>query len=144
MARLNTVRRALADAIRGVDGLDVYHYTPGSVVVPCAYLAEVEIEPNTTFRGEDDLTFTLRVLTSAADDESGQDLLDEYMSRTGERSIRAALETARGANGEYALDGAADDLNVTRGGAYRQYTEGGSVYFGGELTIRVIGGGADG
>jgi len=141
MARLNEVRRALADAIRGIDGLDVFHYTPGSVVVPCAYLADVEIEPNTTFRGEDDHTFTLRVLTSAADDESGQDLLDEFLSRDGSRSIRAALETARGANGEYALGGAADDLNVTRVGAYRTYTEGGGTYFGGEITVRVIGGG---
>jgi hypothetical protein len=141
VARLNVVRRALADAIRGIDGLDVFHYTPGSVVVPCAYLADVEIEPNFTMGGADDHTFTIRVLTSAADDESGQDLLDELLSRDGSVSIRAALETARGASGQYALDGAADDLNVTRIGAYRQYVEGGGTYFGGEITVRVIGSG---
>lgn len=141
MAELNVVRRALAEALRGIDGLDVYHYTPGSVVVPCVYVADVEIEPNFTMGGDDDMTFTLRVLTSAADDEAGQDLLDVFLSRTGDRSIRVALETARGAPGEYALDGAADDLNVTRVGAYRIYTEGGSSYMGGEITVRVIGGG---
>lgn len=141
MSRLNDLRKALADAIRDITGLDVFHYTPGSVIVPCAYVADVEIDPNLSFGGEDDATFTIRVLTSLGDDEAGQDLLDEFLSRDGDRSIRAALETARGAPGEYALGGEADDLHVTRVGAYRTYTEAGASYFGGELTVRVIGSG---
>ncbi len=138
------VKRAIKAAIdvAGIDRLDTYAHTPGSVVVPCVYPTNVTIDPNgagADFRGSDTAEVVLRVLTSAADDLDGQLALDEYLSRTGPNSIRAALETARGGPGEYALDGAADDMHVVRIDGYRIYTEGTDEFFGAEITVRVIG-----
>lgn len=141
MHSLTVIRKALAEALRTVGDLDVYHYSPNSVSVPCAYIAELEIDPHASFGQDDDLTFTIRVLTSTADDEGGQDLLDEYLSREGPRSVRAALEAARGAAGECALGGVVDDVTVQRVSAYRHYSEGAGTYFGAEITVRVIGNG---
>ncbi len=139
---IRAVKRALADAIRGIDRLDVYAFTPGSIVVPCAYVGEVEVDPLQAFgAGCDFADVKIRVLTSAADDEAGQADLDELLSRTGDRSIRARLEAARGAPGESALGGLADDLAVVRINGYRMYTEGTDEFYGADITVRVLGDG---
>ncbi len=141
---IGRVKRAIRAAIDAaeIDHLDTYAHTPGSVVVPCVYPTNVTIDPNgagASFGGSDTAEVVLRVLTSAADDLDGQTLLDEYLARTGPKSIRAALETARGGPGEYALGGAADDLHVVRIDGYRLYTEGTDEFYGAEITVRVIG-----
>ncbi|MEU1602685.1 hypothetical protein [Micromonospora matsumotoense] len=136
---ISEVRQELANAAAAVPGLIGYGYSPDSITVPCFVPTEVELEVNQSFGGYDKATITCHVLVSATDDKFGQKQLDELLSRTGPRSVRAALNAARGAPGEYALNGAADDFTVTRIQGYRRYVFGDTSYFGAEIVIEVLG-----
>jgi hypothetical protein len=114
----------LAVAALEIPNLDTYAFAPAKPSIPCFYVGEVSIEPNNTFGdGCDVAEVTCRVLVSTADDADGQLLLDQYLSRTGTYSIRAALLAARGDPGELALNGKADDLMIVRIDGYRMLTD---------------------
>jgi hypothetical protein len=112
------------------------------VVAPVFFVGEVDIIFDKTMgRGTDELQFTCRVLAGRADDRSAQRILDALLSGAGEASLKQAIEAARGAPGELALGGLADDLRVERVQGYRWYEHQGSSYVGAELAIKVIGDG---
>lgn len=149
---ISVVKTALAAAVRvadinipGVGRLECYNHSPATPNVPAFTCGAVAIDPLGTFGqggpGMETLDFTCSVLTSTAEDDAGQQLLDKLISKTGDYSIRAALLAARGAPGELALDGAADDCWVTRIDGYRMLSYGGedANYYGADITVRVIG-----
>ncbi len=139
--QVGEIRVAIADAVRaGVPSLNCFGYLPESVPEPCFYTGEVEQDFDRTFRrGMDELDITCRVLVSRADDRAGQQALDRYVSGSGTDSVKAAIEAARGAPGEAALDGLCDDLHVRRVQGYRYYLVGEVQFFGAELIVHVIG-----
>lgn len=139
---IKAIRKALADVVRdAVPSLNCFGYLPESIPEPCFYVGEVEIDFDRTFRrGLDEALITCRVLTGRSDDRAGQEALDRYLSGSGEHSIKAAIEAARGAPGEAALGGLCDDLHVRRVQAYRLFLVGEVYYYGAEIIVRVIGG----
>ncbi|MET9411274.1 hypothetical protein ABZX90_36855 [Streptomyces sp. NPDC002935] len=147
--QISLIRDAVADAARavvlpsGIAKLTSTGYVPDSVVAPHFFVAEVEVTYDKTFgRGTDELEFTTRVLVGRADDRSAQRILDGLLSGSGPSSLKAAIEAARGAPGELALGGLADDLHVMRVQGYRWYEHEGTTYVGAELMIKVIGDGS--
>ncbi|WP_433537596.1 hypothetical protein ACQPZK_07575 [Micromonospora sp. CA-249363] len=137
---VSQVRKELANAVDTIPGVVCYGYYPDSVNVPCFFPADVELDTNQSYGGYDKATITCLVLVSSADDKSGQKLLDELLSRTGPKSVRAALNAARGEPGEYALNGAADDFSIKRIQGYRKYKFGDEqAYFGAEIVVEVLG-----
>jgi hypothetical protein len=147
--QISAIRDALADAAQAVvlpDGiakLTCTGYVPDAVVAPHFFVAEYEQEFDRAMaRGLDELTFTCRVLVSHSDDRSAQRILDGMLSGSGPASLKAAIEVARGAPGQYALGGLAHDLHVMRIQGYRWYEHAGATYVGAELAIKVIGEGS--
>lgn len=147
--QISVVRDRIADAARavvlpaGIGKLTCTGYVPDSVVAPCFFVAEVDINFDKTMgRGTDELMFTCRVLAGRADDRSAQRILDALLSGAGAASLKRAIEAARGAPGELALNGAADDLHIERVQGYRWYEHQGSSFVGAELSIKVIGSGS--
>ncbi|MET9876573.1 hypothetical protein ABZZ36_18390 [Actinacidiphila glaucinigra] len=143
------VREGIADAARavvlpnGIPKLTSTPYLPGSVTVPHFFVGDYTVDFDKTMRrGMDEIEFTCGMVVSRSDDLSGQKLLDRLLSGSGEGSLKQAIEAARGAPGEAALGGAADDLRVTRVQSYRFYEIAGAQYLGAQLTIRVIGDGS--
>lgn len=141
---LSAVRQGIADAIRlGVSStppLTVYSFLPDSVDVPCAFVRPDVINFDQTMnRGTDEITCEVILYVSRADDESAQNLLDGYLAGSGSASLKAALVAARGAPGQYALDGACDDLQLVSARGYRWYRHNDVTYLGAELTVRCIG-----
>ncbi|MFO7164879.1 MAG: hypothetical protein DIU75_016240 [Mycolicibacterium hassiacum] len=139
--QISAIRDALADVVRSkIPELNCFGYLPDSIPEPCFYVGEVEIDYDRAFRrGMDELTITCRVLTSRADDRAGQEALDRYLAGSGRYSIKAAIESARGAPGQPALGGLCHDLHVQRVQAYRMYQVGEVQYYGAEIMLRVIG-----
>lgn len=142
------IREAIATAARdvvlpvGVPKLTCTGYVPDSVTEPHFFTGEVAVEFDKAMgRGLDSLEITCRVLVGRADDRASQKVLDALLSGSGPASLKAAIEAARGAPGEYALGGLAHDLHVMRVQGYRWYDHAGSTYVGAELMIKVIGGG---
>jgi hypothetical protein len=144
--QISAVREAIADAARavvlpaGLKALTCTGYVPDAVTAPHFFVAEYEqVFDRVMNRGLDELTFTTRVLVSRADDRAAQQTLDAMLSGSGPASLKAAIEAARGAPGEYALGGLAHDLHVMRVQGYRWYEHAGSTYVGAEVMIKVIG-----
>lgn len=147
--QISAIRDALADAARavvlpdGVGKLTCHGYVPDAVTAPHFFVAEYEQDFDRAMaRGLDELTFTCRVLVSRADDRAAQRVLDGMLSGAGPASLKAAIEVARGAPGEYALGGLAHDLHVMRVQGYRWYEHAGATYVGAELMVKVIGDGS--
>lgn len=144
----SVVRTKIAEAASavvmptGAPALTCTGYTPDGVTAPHFFVGEYTQEFDKTYRrGTDALEFTARVLVGRADDKSAQEILDALLSGSGASSLKAAIEAARGAPGQLALDGAADDLHVRRVQGYRWYEHNGTQYVGAELIIHVIGSG---
>lgn len=143
---MSAVREAVADAARAVvlpDGiaqLTATGYVPDAVTVPCFFTADYTVDYDRAMsRGMDKVELTCQVLVGIADDRAAQRLLDGLLSGSGPASLKQAIEVARGAPGEYALGGLADDLHVTRVQGYRWYEHQGTNYLGGQLIINIIG-----
>ncbi|MET9965451.1 hypothetical protein ABZZ80_05870 [Streptomyces sp. NPDC006356] len=147
--QISQIRDAIADAARvvvlptGIGKLVCTGYVPDSVVTPCFFVGEVEVNYDKAMgRKLDELLFTARVLASRSDDRAGQRIVDALLSGGGPASVKAAIEAARGAPGEMALGGLADDLHVQRVQGYRWFEHAGSEYIGAEFAIKVIGDGS--
>jgi hypothetical protein len=147
--QISQVRDAIADAARvvvlpaGIGKLTCTGYVPDSVVTPCFFVGEVEVNYDRAMgRKLDELLFTCRVLAGRADDRSAQRILDALLSGAGPSSLKQAIEAARGEPGEMALGGLADDLHLQRVQGYRWYEHQGSSFVGAELAIKVIGDGS--
>jgi hypothetical protein len=130
---VRSIRHGLAANAAAIPGLTTYGFCPASVEVPCLYAGEVTIDYDTTFGGDSQLEVACYLLVSMADDEDGQAALDAYLSTSGPRSVKAAIEAVPG------LGGACDDLQVRRAEAYRMYRVGDTDYYGAKLPVRVIG-----
>lgn len=147
--QISAIRDAIADAVRagvvlpaGIGKLTCTGYVPDSVVTPCFFVGEVDVNFDQTMgRGTDELLITCRVLASRADDRSGQRIVDLMLSGSGTASLKAAFTAARGAPGQLALGGLADDIHLQRVTGYRWYEHAGASYIGAELAVRVIGDG---
>ncbi|MEU6491089.1 hypothetical protein ABZ890_11930 [Streptomyces sp. NPDC046984] len=146
--QISAVRAAIARAAQAVvlpDGLPKLTctgYVPDAVTEPHFFTGEVDVTYDRAMgRAMDELQIVCRVLVGRGDDIASQEVLDALLSGGGPASLKTAIEAARGAPGEYALDGLADDLQVMRVQAYRWYEHGSSTYVGAELVIKVIGDG---
>ncbi|MCX4468964.1 hypothetical protein OOK41_01320 [Micromonospora sp. NBC_01655] len=137
---LRRVLRELAAAAATIPGVTTYAYVPDSITAPAFYTGEVVGRYDQTFGGLAAVTVTCRLLVSLGVDGSGQAELLDLMG-TGPGSVKAALEAARGGPGEYALNGAADDLHVPGVQGHRLYTFGPETYVGADWAVEVIGGG---
>ncbi|MFF0295551.1 hypothetical protein ACFYST_06070 [Kitasatospora sp. NPDC004614] len=146
--QVSTVRKALAAAARtvvlpsGVPSLTCTGFVPDSVTEPHFFVGEVAVTYDTAMnRRQDELEITCRVLVGRQDDEASQLVLDALLSGAGPASLKAAIEAARGAPGEPALGGLADDFRLERVQGYRWYEHAGIQYVGAELIIHVWGDG---
>jgi hypothetical protein len=146
--QISQVRDAIAAAASvivlpaGIGKLTCTGYVPDSIVAPCFFVGETDVNYDQTMgRGTDELIITCRVLAGLADDRSAQQILDAMLSGAGPASLKQAIEAARGAPGELALGGLADDLHLQRVQGYRWYEHQGSSFVGAEFVIKVIGDG---
>lgn len=144
--QISAVRNAIADAARavvlpaGVGKLAATGYVPDAITAPHFFCGEVSVDFDKAMRRSlDELEITCRVLVGRADDKAAQKTLDALISGSGPASLKAAIEAARGAPGEFALGGLAHDLHVMRVQGYRWYEHAGTQYVGAELIIKVIG-----
>ena len=127
------IRAGLATAAAAITGLNATPHAPDDVELPCFYPGESEIDYDQTFgAGVDEAVVTCYLMTSAAEDQAGQALLDEFVGR-GPRSLKAALEVDR------TLGGSVADLRVRRMQAYRKYQSSDRVLYGAQVLVYVIG-----
>ncbi|MGW2511272.1 hypothetical protein ACWC0A_17935 [Streptomyces scopuliridis] len=143
---MSAVREAIATAARtvvlpaGVAKLTCSGYVPDAVTAPHFFTADYTVDFDKAMRRAlDEVELTCQVLVGLADDKSAQRILDALLAGSGPASLKAAIEAARGAPGEYALGGLAHDLHVMRVQGYRWYEHQGTQYVGAQLAVKIIG-----
>lgn len=108
MPGLSEMREAMGTALAAIDDLRVRPIIPSQVTPPMAVIQPQQIEYDLNAqRGLNRYTFTVSVFVVKADDRSAQLRVDPYVSPTGDRSVKAALEADR------TLAGTVDTLRVT-------------------------------
>lgn len=137
---IQAVRVALAAAADTISGLRCHDYVPGTINPPTFFIAEEEITFDLAMgRALDTATFTCLVMTSMGANRTGQQALTPYLAGSGSKSIKAALEAARGAPGVASLSGAADDLRVESVRGHQISEVAGVEYWSATFTVRVWG-----
>ncbi|MES2211455.1 MAG: hypothetical protein V4515_14925 [Chloroflexota bacterium] len=142
---LTAVKRALAAAVTtaqiDLNGrrITATAFATDAIVEPHFFCAEYIGQYHKTYGGLMNVALTCRLFVSRADDKSGQEACDEAASSTGAGSLLATLEAARGAPGQKALSGAADDFVVQRVSGPRLYQIGQVEYYGLEFGLFVMG-----
>jgi hypothetical protein len=116
-------------------------FVPDSPTPPHFVVAEFVNEYHETFGSNamDRVMVKCRLLTSRGSDAEGQRALRKLATLTGSGSIPAALEAARGAPGQMALNGAAADLALVSVTGPRLYEIGAVDFYGLEFSVLVIG-----
>jgi hypothetical protein len=141
MARDVEIRRAIAAQLEAnVGELQVSPYLLSQWQPPTAQLFPASTEFDLAMqRGADERTYTLQVFVAFVTDEGAQVILDEYLERDGERSVKRVVELDEN------LGGLVDSVRVTRHEGYRQFaSEGQPMVLGTEFTIVVLAPGKDG
>lgn len=119
--------------------VNVTDFAPLKPTPPHFFVADWEAVPHKTFGGLVNVTFKLRLLVGLASASESQRLCRQVASMTGDASMMAALEAARGAPGQPALDGLAQDLVAQGMRGPQVYEVGGADYLGVEFTVFVMG-----
>jgi hypothetical protein len=96
MATLSSIRTALATRLQTADATDlrVYERIAEGMQMPCVallYAGPVD-GPYATFGGNAYDEFTALLVTQANDLAKAQEYLDDYMSKSGSKSLQAAIE----------------------------------------------------
>lgn len=135
MPTLKQVRAAFGTTIAAnLGGFTVYHRVAANMLVPCLVVMPTAADYLVTFnRGGDMWDFNLHILVPSADDDVGQDLLDEYVAGTGPRSIVAIIH----ANKSLGLAGTDAHISGMTGYSFR-FEAVGTPHIGATLRAQVL------
>ena len=92
MATNEAIREGIAAALQTIPDLQVYARPPGSIVVPAGVVRRRGTQFDVSFDGLVDTGWAVTVFVSFANTDVGTEALDEYLSPTGDLSIKAAVE----------------------------------------------------
>jgi len=135
MATISQVRAGIRTRLLTIAAFDgkVYEKMRGDITPPAAIVLPA---PGTflvyrTSTGSDDLQLNVRVFASHAHEDTGQDVLDAFIDRTGASSVYAAIDA------DPTLGGIVDYAVVTGATDYGSLTVGALELFGCDFVIDV-------
>lgn len=129
-----SVMTGLGSRLSTITGLRVFSYAPDTLSPPAAVVALPEsIEFDSTMaRGADRMSIPMHLLVGRVSDRSSTTELAAYLSGTGTKSIKAAIE------GDRTLSGSCDSARVTEAATLIMQVSG-NDYLAATFTIDVIG-----
>lgn len=131
-ATLQQQADGLQAALATISGLRVFDHVPDNWATPCAFVVPDTVEYWNAFRGGDAVhNWTATVVVGRQSDRSSQRQLFEYMSYSGDRSVRAAIEADR------SLGGVVQTLLVQRADNVRMVTQGDQYYLAVDFIVQV-------
>lgn len=92
---LALVMDEVAGRLRIIEGLRVFEYPPGALTPPAAVVTyPLDVTFDATYgRGMDRMTLPVVAVVGKATDRTARDALAAYCAGTGERSVKAVLES---------------------------------------------------
>lgn len=136
MADVAELLSALKTSAQTISGLIVHDYQPDSIVTPALILSlpagDRIAQHDATLDRASWWNFTALLLVSRVSDREAQKALYAYLSTSGSKSIRNALETSR------TLGGKAHVLLVDDPENWGEFTVADVSYWGAEWNVRVL------
>jgi hypothetical protein len=133
MTTIGDIKAGLATNLATITGMRTTSQIPEQPQPPVAIITLNNINYDTTFgRGLDEYSFTITVVVSRADGRNAQNLLDQYVAKTGTLSVKSAIELDR------SLSGSANDCRVTGLSTYGNLTIGETNYLAAEWSVTVF------
>lgn len=131
-ATLQQQADGLQAALTAITGLRVFDHVPDNWATPCTFVVPDTIEYWNAFSGGDAIhNWTCTVVVGRQSDRSSQRQLFEYMSYSGAKSVRAAIEADR------TLGGVVQTLIVNRAENVRMVTQGDQYYLAVDFTVQI-------
>lgn len=131
-ATLQQQADGLETRLATISGLRVFDHVPDSWATPCAFVIPDTVEYWNAFAGGDAThNWTATVVVGRQSDRSSQRQLLEYMSYSGTKSIRAAIE------GDRTLGGVVQSLLVDRADNVRMVSQGDQSYLAVDFAVRI-------
>ena len=130
MTNVKAIRTALADRL-ATTGLRAFANAPGSISPPAVVIIpnRPAVNYGVTMDGETTVNLLAIALLSAANDATGQDLLDDYVASSGTKSIAAAVQA------DPMLAGTVEFAVVTQVATYGVVNYAGQDYMGASFII---------
>ena len=131
-ATITTAAEGLRTQLATVTGLRVYDHIADSFQPPAAMVAIETVDYHQAFRGGDSVyTFRISLLVARTDDRTAQRKLDEFLSYSGTKSIRQAIEA------DPTLGGRVEASVVTSGGNVAAIQVNEATYLGVDFDVTV-------
>ena len=127
------VKDGLKTAIQTISGLRAYDYQPDQVNPPFAWptLDEIRYHQTGMSSGGVVMDFTITLVVQRVSERIAQDALDQYMSWSGVKSLRAAIEADR------TLGGVCEDLIVGSAGNFTNIDANDTLYLTVDFKVTV-------
>lgn len=131
-ATITSAAEGLRAQLTTVTGLRVYDHIADSFQPPAAMVAIETVDYHQAFRGGDSVyTFRISLLVARTDDRTAQRKLDEFLSYSGDKSIRQAIEA------DPTLGGRVEASVVTSGGNVAAIQVNEATYLGVDFDVTV-------
>lgn len=131
-ATLQQQADGLEARLKTISGLRVFDHVPDSWATPCAFVIPDTVDYWNAFSGGNAVhNWTATVVVGRQSDRSSQRQLFEYMSFSGDRSVRAAIE------GDRTLGGVVQTLIVERADNVRMVSQGDQYYLAVDFVVTV-------
>lgn len=131
-ATVSQVATGLANRLATISGLRVTNYQPEQLNPPFAYPQINRLEYHRAFGGGDVvMDWTINVVTGRWTDRTAHALLDDFLSYSGAKSVRAVIE------GDTTLGGVCQTLIVRSGADITSLDAGGAEFLQIQLQVEV-------
>lgn len=131
-ATISQVAQGLADRLTTISGLRSYTFQPEQLNPPFAYPQINSVNYHRAFGGGDVvMDWTIHVVVGRWTDRTAHALLDDFLSYSGSKSIRAAIE------GDTTLGGVCQTLIVRSGADITSLDAGGAEFLQIQLQLEV-------
>jgi hypothetical protein len=130
MASISELRAGIKTNLATISGLRVSDFQPDNINPPVAIVFPISVNYDETFaRGMQTYTFSVQVIVGRVSERTGQNSIDAYISSTGTKSIKLAIESNK------TLGGKAFDLRVTDMRNYGELLVGEVNYLSAEFVV---------
>jgi hypothetical protein len=131
-ATVDEINDGLKANLATISGLRTYDHVPDTFGTPCAVVMFSSVDYANAFRqGNPRYEFTITLIVGRASERAAQIALGEYLSDTGAKSIRAAVES------DSRLNSKAQDLIVQRATNMRMLQQGDAAYLAVDFDVLV-------
>lgn len=131
-ATVDEINDGLKANLATITGLRTYDHVPDTFAVPCAVVMFNSVDFANAFRqGNPRYSFLVTLIVGRASERAAQIALGEYLSDSGTKSVRAAIES------DPRLNSKAQDLIVQRASNMRMVQQGDASYLAVDFDVLV-------